>query len=123
MYVYPLKSANIPGDLKSPLGDLKSPLGDFRSPGKLEIQLRGRSLGQGLGKAQVLPPCMVTYHCANVLNLTINLFITTSTSESNEYMNVQKSIPSINELMFNQQSLWKNSNNIMRELMDFLKNK
>ena len=54
MYVYPLKSANIPGDLKSPLGDLKSPLGDFRSPGKLEIQLSGRSIGQGLGKAQAL---------------------------------------------------------------------
>ena len=54
MYVYPLKSAKIPGDLKSPLGDLKSPLGDFRSPGKLEIQLRGRSLGQGSGKAQAL---------------------------------------------------------------------
>jgi len=58
VYVYPLKTANLPGDLKSAIiGDLKSPIGDFRSPGELEIQLGGRWLGQWLGNGADIVVC------------------------------------------------------------------
>ena len=46
---------------------------------------------------------------------------TVTVSESDHKMNVQKSIPSVKEIMCTQESLWKDNNSTMKDWLDFMR--